>query len=235
MCSSSRFGSSATGCLDVSPSPFFFLFPLHKGAVIAAPAGWQWFREEYPKGHNRILLYVAEQGTENLSPCCRHARFLSTWLTRLVARGSTTDGNERPAGHWSHLDPCFLSSRGFGRRSGPSVCWGEGCCFEPQPTCQPGTPPSPPQPGLARGGGVSLVTAHLAWPGGEDLVPMGGGTLFKRPLLMPACRGRIPIGDVDSVLSIHVLVTSRLDRNSGALKSDHDWDQHGSNLSRLFL
>lgn len=131
----------------MSPRLRFFLFPLHKGAVIAAPAGWQWFCEEYPKGHNRVLLYVAEQGTENLSPCCRHARFLSTWLTRLVARGSTTDGNERPAGHWSHLDPCFLSSRGFGRRSGPSVCWGEGFCFEPQPTCQPGTPPPPHSPG----------------------------------------------------------------------------------------
>lgn len=70
-----------------SPRPRFFLFLLSKGAVMAAPAGWQRFREEYPKGHNRVLLYVAEQGIENLSPCCRHARFLSTWLTRLVARG----------------------------------------------------------------------------------------------------------------------------------------------------
>jgi hypothetical protein len=44
---------------------------------------------------------------------------------------------------------------------------------------------------------------------------MGGETLSKRPLLMPA-EVAFQSGDVDSILSIHVLVTSRLDRNSGA-------------------
>lgn len=80
---------------------------------------------------------------------------------------------------------------------------------------------------------MSLVTAHLAWPGGENLVPMGGETLFKRPLLMPACRGRIPIGDVDSVLSIHVLVTSRLDRTETAERRSRTMT--GTSMAAIFL
>jgi hypothetical protein len=67
VCSSSRFGPSTADCFEVSLYPVF-LFLLLKGGVKAAPAGWQWFPEEYPKGHNRAVLYVAEQGTQNLSP-----------------------------------------------------------------------------------------------------------------------------------------------------------------------
>lgn len=58
---------------------------------------------------------------------------------------------------WSHIDPCFLSSRGFGRRSGPRVCWREGCCFEPQPSTPPPTARARPRRRCEPGNGTPCL------------------------------------------------------------------------------